>query len=269
MHKHTLVIAFVCVICFLSSNAYAQVMIEQGKVTIRANPGETIVNRLPIHNTSAANSINLRAYWEDFIYTEPFAGEKDFMAAGTSEYSASRWINFSPLQFTLQPKGSQMISYSIQVPADAKGGYYGVLFLEEGGGKSDGNIGVSVVTRIGALFFIEVTNSSHKCKVDNVKFADKKFIGNFTNLGDVILIPDATYYILDQEGLVAERGEIKKFYLPPQKTATFDVETGEKLPAGKYTAVFTFDFGGNDNFTYEFDFEKSKDNIISIINQNL
>lgn len=264
MHKHTIAVVIACVICFLSSNAYAQVMIEQGKVIIKANPGETIVNKLPIHNTSTTNSINLRAYWEDFIYTEPFAGEKDFMAAGTSEYSASRWINFSPQQFTLQPKGSQMISYSIQIPVDAKGGYYGVLFLEEGEGKMDSNIGVSVVTRVGALFFIEVTNSTRKCKVDNLKFADKKFSGDFANLGDVILIPDATYYILDEEGLVAERGEIKKFYLPPQKTAIFEVETGEKLPAGKFTAIFTFDFGGGENFTYEFDFEKSEDQVIVI-----
>lgn len=253
-------------IFFLSSNATAQVMIEQGKVIIKASPGETIVNKLPIHNTSTTNSINLRAYWEDFIYTDPFAGEKDFMAAGTSEYSASRWINFSPQQFTLQSKGSQMISYSIQVPADAKGGYYGVLFLEEGGGKTDGNIGVSVVTRVGALFFIEITNSIRKCKVDNLQFADKKFSGNFTNLGDVILIPDATYYILNQEGLVAERGEIKKFYLPPQKTASFNVETGEKLPAGKFTAVLTFDFGGGENFTYEFEFDKTEDQMIAITN---
>ncbi|MCB9757894.1 MAG: hypothetical protein H6753_05680 [Candidatus Omnitrophica bacterium] len=262
MHKYIIAIVIVCGVWFFSTNACAQVMIEQGKVIIKANPGETIVNKLPIHNTSGTNSINLRAYWEDFIYTAPFAGEKDFMAAGTSEYSASRWINFSPQQFTLQSKGSQMISYSIQVPVDAKGGYYGVLFLEEGGGNPDGNIGVSVVTRVGALFFIEITNSVRKCKIEHLKYADKKFSGDFTNLGDVILIPDSTYYILDQEGLVAERGEIKKFYLPPQKTAAFDVEIGEKLPVGKFTAVLTFDFGASENFTYEFDFEKTDDKMI-------
>lgn len=244
--------------------AQAQVMIEQGKVVIRANPGETIVNTLPVHNTSEQDAITLRAYWEDFMYIEPFTGDKEFTPAGTSDRSASRWINFSPQQFTLDPRGSKLISYSIQVPADAKGGYYGVLFFEEGGGTAQTRVGVSVVTRIGALFFIETTNSTYKGQLENLEFSGKEFKGDFANLGDVVLIPDSTYYILDKEGLVAERGEMPKFYLAPGKKTAAKFTAAEKLSAGDYTAVLTFDFGGGENYTYEFDFTKSADGSIAI-----
>lgn len=251
-------------IALFVSQAHAQVMIEQGKVVIRANPGETIVNTLPVHNTSEQSAITLRAYWEDFTYVEPFTGDKEFSPAGTTDRSASRWVNFSPQEFTLDPKGSKLISYSIQVPQDAKGGYYGVLFFEEGGGNPQGRVGVSIVTRIGALFFIETTNSTHKGQLENLEFSEKEFKGDFTNLGDVMLIPDSTYYLLDKEGLVAERGEIAKFYLAPQKKTAVKFSAGEKLAAGSYTAVLTFDFGAGESYTYEFDFDKAADGSVKI-----
>jgi len=256
-------LTFVFTVLFISQ-ANAQVMIEQGKVVIRANPGETIVNTLPIHNTSEQSPITLRVYWEDFMYIEPFNGDKEFMPAGTSDRSASRWVNFSPQEFTLDPKGSKLISYSIQVPQDAKGGYYGVLFLEEGGGDAQGSVGVSIVTRIGALFFIETTNSSRTCKIENLAFSDQEFKGDFMNTGDAVLIPDSTYYIIDKDGLVAERGEIAKFYLAPEKTTAVKFSAGDKLAVGSYTVVLTFDFGGGESYTYEFDYTKATDGSVKV-----
>ncbi len=242
----------------VASTANAQIMIEQGKVVIKAKAGETIVNTLPIYNLSDTDSLNLRVYWEDFVYVQPFDGTKEFTAVGTTGYSVGSWVNFSPQQFTLKPKDSKTISYSIQVPVDAKGGYYGVLFVEEGT-KSSGTVGVGLVTRVGSLFFIETDNSIRKGKVENLKFSGKELSGDFLNLGDVVLIPDATYYILDKEGLVAERGEIKKFYLPPAKTTAFKIPIGEKLATGDFMAVLSFDFREGENLTYEFDFHKDQD----------
>ncbi len=268
MRKSVLCLSVVFGVLFFSSSAYSQIMIEQGKIFIKANPGETIVDTLLIHNTATDKSINLRAYWEDFVYTDPFDGTKEFTAAGTSGYSASQWTNFSPQQFTMAPQSSKTISYTMQVPEDAKGGYYGVLFFEEGNESSPGQVGVSVVTRIGTLFFVEITNSTRKAKIANLKFENGHFVGDFTNLGDVMLIPESTYYILDKEGLVAERGEINKIYVAPQKTAVVKISALGKLPAGDFTGIFTFDFGDGQNLTHEFDFQKADDGKVEIIKQN-
>lgn len=243
----------------------AQVMIEQGKVVLKVNPGETVVDTITIDNTSKTTPITLRVYWNDFMYIAPFDGTKEFNPAGTSERSLNNWITFSPQQFTIEPLGSKKVSYSLQVPATAKGGYYGVLFLENAEAKNTNKIGMTVVTRLGALFFVETTNSSRKAVVANRKYADKNFQAEFTNLGDVVLIPDATYYFLDKNGLVAQRGEIKKFYLAAQKKANFKVPVDEKLAAGQYTAILTFDFGDNESFTDEFDFIKADNGTITIV----
>lgn len=251
---------FIC-----SSQASAQVMIEQGKVVIKANPGESVVNALTVHNTGK-DALILRVYWEDFLYIEPFNGTKKFMAAGTSDRSMNSWLTFSPQQFTLEAASTKKINYSVLVPENAKGGYYGVLFIEASGAQSKDQIGLTIVTRMGSLFFVETTNSTWKGRVENLKFGEKEFAADFVNEGDVVLIPDATYYYLDKEGLVAERGEIKKFYLAPGKTVGFKVPVGEALAANDYTAILTFDFGGGNNVTHEFDFKKSADGAIAIKN---
>lgn len=247
--------------------AHAQVMIEQGKVIIKASPGEVVVDSLTIHNTSDTN-LTLRTYWEDFVYKPPFEGDKIFMAAGTDERSMSKWINFSPQQFSIEAHATRKISYSIQVPANARGGYCGVLFVENQGDKPNQNIGVTIVTRMGSLFFVDLTNSAYTGKISNKKYSDNNIEADFTNTGDVTLIPDTTFYILDENGLIKQRGAIKKFYLPSGKTSLFKVPLEPKLEAGKYTCVLTFDFGSGNNMTDEFEFIKSGDGKVNIGEEN-
>jgi len=249
----------------LSGPAVAEIMIEQGKVEIRANPGETIVDTITVHNTSKSDPMRLRATWEDFTYIEPYDGKKEFMAQGTGPLSASGWVTYSPQEFTLEALATKKITYSFQIPTDARGGYYGVLLLQEGGDTNPGQIGVSIVTRVGALFFIETTNSSKAAKVDNIAIADKIFTGDFHNQGNVIMIPNATYYVLDGEGLVADRGEIKKFYLPPGAKTNFEVTFSEKLAAGTYTIILTFDLGDGNSAVKEIEFTKSDSGELSIV----
>ncbi len=266
MRKYLNLLNAIILVIILAPSASAQLMIEQGKVVIRANPGETVVNTITVHNTSRDISLHLRAYWEDFVYVAPYdKGDKDFTAAGTGPYSASRFVNFSPQEFTLKPLEKNKVSYSVQMPASAKGGYYGTLFLEEAGGKPSGRIGVSLVTRIGSLFFIESTNSKKTAVIDNHQVNGNEITADFTNTGDVIMIPDSTDYIMDKEGMVADRGDISKFYLPPGKKTPFKITLKKDLPAGTYTSVSTFDLGDGDTITDELDFAKAADGKITLL----
>lgn len=265
MRSKILGLASFILISLFSSTGYAQVMIEQGKIVIKANPAESVVNTITVHNTSKEAAIHLRAYWEDFVYIAPFdEGKKDFTAAGTGPYSASRFVNFSPQEFTIKPGGTQKVSYAIQMPEDAKGGYYGTLFLEESGEKATSKIGVSIVTRIGSLFFIESTDSKKTGLIDNHQVAGNQITADFTNTGNVIMIPDSTYYVLDKDGMVADRGDIKKFYLPPDKKFSYKIDLNKDLSAGAYTLISTFDLGDGENLTDELDFVKNVDATIAI-----
>ena len=138
--------------------ASAQLVIEQGKVREVVKSGQTLTGSITVHNRSKT-PMNVVTYWEDFIYIPPFAGNKKFLPAGASDNSCSGWVNFSPRQFSLAPFAKQKVNYTINVPAKASGGYYGVLLFELRDNLDPLNgIGMKIVSRVGTLFFIETVD---------------------------------------------------------------------------------------------------------------
>src|SRR6476469_304367 len=55
--------------------------------------------------------------------------EKVFSSPGTSPRSAANWIQVVPDHVEVGPNGTQKRKASVTPPADAKGGYYAVLFV--------------------------------------------------------------------------------------------------------------------------------------------
>ncbi len=222
----------------------AQLFLEEGKIVTAVEPGERVNKSIYISNTSD-KPINVRAYWQDFMYQPPYDGVKAFVPEGTTKLSASKMMTFSPLVFQLPAFGKQKIEYSVNVPSTARGGYYGVLFFEKAPDPLQAKTGLSIVTRVGALFFLETKNKSKKSEVADVVVATDKITGVFKNQGDVILIPRMTYNVFDKEGLVADRGELKKIYVPPGASANWEMVL-PKLSAGKFSVVLNTDLDDGD-----------------------
>lgn len=239
--------------------AMAQVFIEQGKVNLSVNPGDHINDTITINNTTN-KEVKVKVYWEDFSYQPPFDGAKKFSPAGTLKASLARWVEFSPRDFTLAPFAKKSISYTMNVPSNAKGGYYGVLFVEpENKELSGGNKGVKIITRVGCLFFVETGDRNKQATINDLSVSGCSLKGLFRNEGNIILLPQATYYVIDREGNVVDRGELKKYYLPPDEAADFDLELNKDLPVDDQTLVLTFDLQNGDVIVKEIDFTKNSD----------
>jgi hypothetical protein len=247
-----------CVLVLGSPHAGAQVFIEQGKVNLSAKPGEPLGGDVTVNNTSD-KELNVKIYWEDFTYQPPYDGAKKFLPAGTSPLSLAKWIQFSPRELVLPPFAKKKISYTISVPADAKGGYYGVLFVEPETPDLKLDKGMKIITRVGSLFFVETEDSVKQASVENLAFNGSRLQGKFINQGNVILLPQATYYIMDRESIVADRGDLKKHYLPPSEAFDIDIEMNSELSPGDYTLVVTFDLDAGDVVVNEVDFTKNSD----------
>lgn len=245
------------------SPAAAQLMMEPSKVKLGVAPGATIIDKIYLHNTGEQVE-NIKVYWEDFTYMEPFTGKKKFFPAGTSEYSMTEWVKYSPQMLVIPPKSKQEINYSIRVPSGFSGGRYGVLFFERGAEKGSEGVAVSVVTRVGVLFFIEVGDTDKSSEVAELKASGSSIEGKVSNNGNVFLFPKGVFYIMDQEGLVVDRGEIEKLYLPSGSTGNFKIDVAQELSAGNYTAVITFDLEGGDSLVREVDFNKTGNGSIEI-----
>lgn len=243
--------------------AKAQFFLEQGKVSLAVSSGERMTKTFAIHNTTS-ESVPVRVYWEDFDYQPPYDGSKIFLPAGTGKSSASTWINYSPSEFTIPAFGKQTIDYVVSIPSELDGGHYGVMFFERSGDPIRDATGVQVVTRVGSLFFIEPKDAVKKAAVNDIKTFDEKLTGNFLNQCQVVLIPRMTYYIMDQDGLVSDRGEVKKIYVPPGASAGWELPLSKTLGAGRFTLVLNTDLEGGDAVVKEVDLLKDASGNVSI-----
>lgn len=208
-------------------------------MVLAVSPGERIIKSIVLHNTTSEDQ-NVKVYWEDFKYQPPYEGTKEFLPSGTDPRSAGRWVSFLPSQFTLPAHGQQKITYTFSVPGQLDGGHYGVLFFERDQPVADVS-GVKVVTRVGCLFFIEPKDRIKTAAVGNIRAAANGLSGDLTNQGNVVLIPRMTYYVMDEASLVADRGEIKKLYVPPGATAQWQLTLPPDLKAGNYSVVVNTD----------------------------
>jgi hypothetical protein len=254
MQIRTILLAIV-LLCALSGEARAQFLLEEGKVSLAVSGGDRITKSLLIDNITG-ESVAVRVYWEDFQYQPPYDGTKLFLPAATGQRTASLWVSFTPKEFTLPPYGKQEVSYTISLPSQIQGGYYGVLFFEKVNEPLKNVSGVDVITRVGCLFFIESKDSNRKAAIQDLQVVGNTVTGQFLNQGNVILIPRTTYNIMDDGGMVADRGEINTLYVPPSAAASWEVGLPGDLNTGHYTLVINSDLGEGDVIVKEIEFVK-------------
>ena len=229
----------------LTAEAHAQLFLENGKVTLAVSGGEHTNGSLLIHNTSAQEA-NVKVYWEDFEYKVPYDGGKNFLPAGTAPASAGQWVTFSPQGFTLPPFGQQKVDYTVSIPSQIQEGHYGVLFFERSSDATINDKGVTLVTRVGCLFFIEPKDRAKKASLQDITLKADGLTLNFVNQGNVILIPRTTYYLMQKDGLVVTRGESKKLYVPPGASAPLEISLKKQFKPGQYTLVINSDLDDGD-----------------------
>ncbi len=229
----------------LTAEARAQLFLENGKVSLAVSGGEHTNGSLLIHNTSSQQA-DVKVYWEDFEYKAPYDGTKNFLPAGTAPASASQWVTFSPQVFTLPAFGQQRVDYTVSVPSQIQEGHYGVLFFERSSDALMNDKGVTLVTRVGCLFFIEPKDKIKKAALQDIVVKANGLTAVFVNQGNVILIPRTTYYVMQADGLVVMRGESKKLYVPPGVSAPLEIPLKKQLKPGHYTLVVNSDLEEGD-----------------------
>jgi len=226
-------------------------------------------NTITVHNPSKDDA-DVKVYWEDFEYIAPYDGSKKFAAAGTLPGSASQWVTFMPQQFKIPGFGKQRIDFTVSVPENIQGGHYGVLFFEKVDEVQSMKTGVMIVFRTGALFFIEAKDSVKKAEFREIKALDGKNISaGFVNQSDVVLVPRTTYYIMDENAYIIDRGDVVPLYVPPGAVAPIEVALPAGLKPGTYTFVLNADLEEGDVAVNEVEFVKDAAGNITIKNAGM
>lgn len=260
------IIIFFMLSLSIYSFAYAQIRPNKSEVRLQINPGEKITDSIIVENISD-KEILVKAYFEDLLYPAPFTGIKDTKPLGTIPYSCGKWVTVIPQEVLIPVKGKQELSYTINVPKDAKGGYYGVLYLEKAKDAVDAGVSVGLIIRVGCSFFLETKDKINAAKLEDIVIDSTSFNGNLSNTGNALLVSQGTYYVLDEKGVVVDRGNIEKYFLFPKGKATFTAKFAKPIPQGNATLVISFELGEGKALLKEIDFSKDVSGMVKIIKQ--
>ncbi|RKY31502.1 MAG: hypothetical protein DRP68_04880 [Candidatus Omnitrophota bacterium] len=232
--------------------------IDTPKIKLKVKGGETITGSIKVENPSS-EKIEVKIYLEDFLYTSPYDGAKQFFAPGTTEFSCSSWINFSPQEIVLPPFGKRRVNYSIKIPSEIEGGRYAVLFFETSLGEIEEEregANIVILGRIGTLFFLEAKDSIKRADLENLKVEEGTIKGDFVNRSNVVIVSRGNFYIMDERGMVLDRGKIQDIYTFPNDKVPISIKPSKDLPSGRYTLISTFDLEEGDVLVKEIDFLK-------------
>lgn len=184
----------------------------------------------------------------DFWYNEK--NEKVFSPPGTSPRSAANWIQFVPEHFIIPAHGTQKMRAIVTPPANARGGYYAVLFVQSKpvltGTKTKDGKTVFANVRVGCLVLLTAEGTTdYKIQLENLKLTPPN--GNqglsvtfdVANLGNTHVFPQGRLAVFDStRHLVAKAESEMVRTLPGQKTPLQIYWTGSLAP-GNYTAILT------------------------------
>jgi hypothetical protein len=235
---------------FISLAQAQSINIDQSKIRLSVEPGSSKSGTIEVSNPSS-NDMVVKSYLEDWVYGPAHDGTKEFYSSGTMPRSAAKWVSFVPADFIVPAFSRQSVNYTVKVPHDAEGGHYSVLFFESTIGKNpvQQGVGVNLVLRIGTIFLIETQGQTKRqAEINNFSLSgdvEKGFqIGfDLNNTGNSDITTESQFDIMDEQGVVYSRGAFNNLYTLPGDSGKLSASLKEKLPAGKYSLVMTFNLG--------------------------
>jgi len=203
-----------------------------------------------VNGDDAPVEMNVRI--TDFWYDEK--NEKVFSVPGTSPRSAANWIQFVPEHFEIPAKGTQKMKALVTPPADAKGGYYAVLFVESKPkltpDKTKDGKAVFTNVRVGCLVLLSAEGTTQfNLDIGSLKVTPPAANQNLdlsfdlTDTGNTHLFPVGRLAVLDSNRKLAAKAQSEMMRLLPGQKNMMHISWPGELPAGEYTAVLTLTYG--------------------------
>lgn len=112
----------------------ANLAFSQGSFSLRLDPlivtktvsqGDKFSYNIFLENADEFNSVGIEAAVADVV--QDIEGNYNVAQAGTTPYSAAKWIKITPTNFTLQPAGGQVVTVEVSVPRGTIGGRYAAI----------------------------------------------------------------------------------------------------------------------------------------------
>ena len=258
-------------IFFLSLPALAGYTIVPMQFTLSAKPGETVTCTMKAENTGE-EAVSIKISPKDFI--KGLYGEERQVEPGTVKRGCAGWIRISPQKLDLAPHETRTINFSMTVPMDGKGTYWGNILASQVSkptlsktikkGETSFQIFALQDMLIRVLENVPGTEQK-KGVITDISVKDQKTGGKatveviFENQGNSLLKCSGQVQILDENGetvrtIPLEYGHAPFTVYPDGRRVVYG-HIGGNLSPGDYLLLAIIDYGGEDLVAGEMEFE--------------
>jgi hypothetical protein len=216
----------------------------------------------PIRITNSSSDIvQLRGTVLDWTLTP--SGDLAYRKRGETTWGCGKWIQINPVEFALPPGQTQLVRYTMSVPAAAPvGGYHCAIsfdMLPPPRAKIDSPMGVINLIRMLTAIYATVGAPEVEARIQRLELSRKagkgekgwEIVTEFENPGNTHYRVDGMVELTSEEGRVIGKFDYSNFPVLPKtpRVARFDVP-GE-LPPGLYRLHAIVDVGTKERLAAE------------------
>ena len=258
-------------VLFLAGPASAGYTIVPMQFTISAKPGETVTCTMKAENTGE-EAVSIKISTKDFI--KGLYGEEKQVEPGVVKRGCASWIRISPQKLDIAPNDTKIINFSMTIPMDGKGTYWGNILVSQVSKptlsrtikKGETSFQIFALQDMLLRVLVNVPGTEQKKGViTDISVKDQKTGGRttievvFENQGNSLLKCNGQIQIRDENGetigtIPLEYGHAPFTVYPDGKRVVYGY-IKEKLLLGDYILLTIIDYGGEDLVAGEMEFE--------------
>ena len=228
-------------------SALPELAISPAVLELNVAPGQAVTTEIVVQNSGTV-PYRVAVYAWDMWHD---GRDRRYGPPGTFPQSLAPRVAATPANFPLNAGDKQAVKLTLDVPADAKGGHYAVIFFEmapltEPGSSSQGPV-LAIAGRIGASLIVDTAHSGVPGRVGKVETvtvepptaaAPLRVTAEITNATDSHLRPYAAAVVMK------DRRPVGRFTLPsmlllPGQRGVLEGTWAGSLARGEYTVLLT------------------------------
>ena len=251
-------VVLMLVLSFVPANGQAQEVQEAGdaKVSISptlfelsAKPGDVVENTMKVINTSDIT----QAYEMEI---KPFVGNElgqaKIVADDDEIYFLKNWIKIVPQQFTLAPKQTEVVKFTLTLPIDAEpGGQYGSILASLVNKSELSGTGAVIRSKVGTLVLVAVAGDiNYSAYIKEFSVAKKRFERSpitfdtlIHNNSTVHIKPKGFITLTNIFGQKAGHLDFDQKNIFPSTDRSFTQSYDQPLKVGRYVANLNLLYG--------------------------
>jgi len=225
------------------------------RLELRLSPGGRQSGALMLSNGSNAKT-RIRAELLDFYVDQTETPQFGRAWPREAEYSCRQWLTINPMELDLEPGGSTLVRYTVDVPKNAseRGFHCAAGFTTMSTPDEPSQTGLKTAVRIVATFYVVVGNPAVEGRVKDIRLerisgAEKPGWRAVVVIGNESVThfrPTGELAVLKADGSLVEAIKFRSIPVLPKREQAFLFPLSTPLDEGRYTLRARVDLGTNE-----------------------